>query len=66
MENSYYVGVSLPSPARMVNGMPPSEVEIWCEENVGEYGINWGILSGYIYVFKKEEDALMFRLRWLR
>jgi len=43
---------------------------IWCEEKIGKRHVTWDICnkpydqSGTIFIFSKEEDAIMFALMW--
>lgn len=60
MENSHFVESVV-----VLSGSPPGGVIVWCEENVGQYGVDWAIRSDHIYMFKDEECALMFKLKWL-
>jgi len=53
-----------------------SEVQEWCEANIGEYGRDWyklgediaaqSIYSDYksTYMFRDERHAVLFKLRW--
>jgi len=44
----------------------------WCEENIGGEGVDWAVnpsytvkpLSGSIFLFRHEKDAVMFSLLW--
>lgn len=45
-------------------------IDEWCEEHIGKSGLLWfrDVLSTsgkVVYHFDKEENALMFALRWL-
>ena len=42
----------------------------WCEENVGELGIDYSFSSAamrfpHVWHFRSEDDVVMFKLRWL-
>jgi hypothetical protein len=42
----------------------------WMYDNIGEYGETWNMSTGHgatevWYTFLNEEDALLFRLRWM-
>jgi len=54
---------------------PYSEVQDWCWANIGEFNQDWyklgeDILANLIpdykstYMFRKEEHAVLFQLRW--
>jgi hypothetical protein len=54
---------------------PYSEVQDWCWENIGEFNQDWyklgedilaSLISDYksTYMFRKEEHAVLFQLRW--
>ena len=36
----------------------------WCEQHVGEQGVDWWYRPGGIFCFLREQDCTMFRLRW--
>lgn len=47
------------------------EAHYWANEHIGYYGINWERTAYhddgeifYLYMFKHEEDALFFTMRW--
>jgi len=56
---------------------PWPEVCAWCEQNIGEFDQDWyklgediaaqSIMTDYksTYLFKREQDVLLFRLRWM-
>ena len=56
---------------------PWPEVCAWCEQNIGEFDRDWyklgediaaqSIMTDYksTYLFKREQDVLLFRLRWM-
>jgi len=37
----------------------------WCNENVGKRGEDWTYLALNVWLFKKEEDAVYFKLTWM-
>lgn len=54
---------------------PYPDVQDWCEENIGEFDVEWYKLGEDIaglfdpeyrstYYFRTEQQALMFTLRW--
>ncbi len=54
---------------------PYPEVQDWCWENIGEFNQDWyklgedilaNLISDYksTYMFRKEEHAVLFQLRW--
>jgi hypothetical protein len=54
---------------------PYIEVVPWCEQHVGAFGLDWyrygSDIAGVLgwdpydtYRFRREQDAIMFRLRW--
>lgn len=59
MSEIFYVTIS----ESQLNTVREDKLLAWCEETFGFIGDNWGILSGYIFVFHKEEDVLMFSLK---
>lgn len=45
---------------------PNKNIEIWCNENIGEDHYAWvGAPDQFTYWFENEETALQFSLRWL-
>lgn len=56
---------------------PWPEVCAWCEQNIGEFDQDWyklgediaaqSIMTDYksTYLFKREQDVLLFRLKWM-
>ena len=49
------------------------EINKWCDENIGIYGLDWNrswktpkksYKSKWCYMFKNEEQAMMFILMW--
>ena len=43
---------------------PYYDVSTWCRENIGEFNKDWFTWTGRRYWFKREEDAVLFALRW--
>jgi hypothetical protein len=53
-----------------------SEVQVWCEQNIGEYDRDWyklgediaaqSIYTDYksTYMFRDERHAVLFKLKW--
>ncbi len=37
----------------------------WCEENIGKKDTAWTYLALNIWLFKREEDAVYFKLTWM-
>lgn len=35
----------------------------WLEDNISEYNVNW-VYTGFDFLFKSEEDAILFALKW--
>ena len=40
------------------------EVFNWLEDNISDYQTRW-IYDGYEFMFKNEQDATLFALRWV-
>ena len=57
---------------------PYPEVQEWCEANIGEFDLDWyklgediaaqSIMADYksTYMFRREQDAVLFSLRWIK
>jgi len=37
----------------------------WCNEHVGEQGVDWWYVGRGYFAFEREQDRTMFALRWL-
>jgi hypothetical protein len=45
------------------SGGPWYQISEWCRENVGISSNDWDYFDGK-FLFKNEEDAIAFKLRW--
>lgn len=41
-----------------------NDAATWCAENIGERGPDWRIPFDRLFIFRKLDDAILFKLAW--